>query len=185
MTVYSATPEKLTSRTEMEQRSFALLEELNITYTYVDHEPALTMEDCKEIDEVLGVKMCKNLVLCNRQKTNYYLLLMPGDKVFKTKELSSQINAARLSFASGEAMEELLGVLPGSASVLGLIKDTEGKVQLLIDKDLLQEEFFGCHPCKNTSSIRFTTGDLLTLILPHVKHDYIAVELKGEEQGEV
>lgn len=181
MTIYTTTPINLSARTEMEQRSFALLEELNISYTYVDHEPALTMEDCVEIDKALGVKMCKNLVLCNRQKTDYYLLLMSGDKVFKTKELSSQINSARLSFASGEAMEELLGVLPGSASVLGLIKDTENRVQLLIDKDLLEEEYFGCHPCKNTSSIRFTTEDLLNCILPSLGHEYIAVELKGEE----
>lgn len=181
MTIYTTTPTNLSSRTEMEQRSFALLDELNISYTYVDHAPALTMEDCGAIDEVLGVKMCKNLVLCNRQKTDYYLLLMPGDKVFKTKELSAQINAARLSFASGEAMEELLGVLPGSASVLGLLKDTDGKVRLLIDKDLLQEEYFGCHPCKNTSSLRITTKDLLDLVLPHMGHAYTAVELKGEE----
>lgn len=181
MTLYTTTPSNLSSRTDMEQRSFALLDELNISYTYVDHEPALTMEDCAEIDKVLGVKMCKNLVLCNRQKTDYYLLLMSGDKVFKTKELSSQINSARLSFAPGEAMEELLGVLPGSASVLGLIKDTVGKVQLLIDKDLLQEEYFGCHPCKNTSSIRFAMEDLLNRVLPHLQHEYIAVELKGEE----
>ena len=181
MTPSPTTPTNLSSRTEMEKRSFALLEELNISYIYVDHEPALTMEDCAEIDKVLGVKMCKNLVLCNRQRTDYYLLLMPGDKVFKTKELSSQINSARLSFASGEAMEELLGVLPGSASVLGLLKDTEGKVQLLIDKALLGEEYFGCHPCKNTSSIRFTMEDLLKRVLPQLKHEYIAVELKGEE----
>lgn len=181
MTLYTTTPTDLSTRTEMEQRSFSLLEELKISYTYVEHEPALTMEDCVEIDKVLGVQMCKNLVLCNRQKTDYYLLLMPGDKVFKTKELSAQINSARLSFASGEAMEELLGVLPGSASVLGLMKDTEGRVQLLIDKDLLREEYFGCHPCKNTSSIRFTTEDLLKKILPHLNHEYIAVELKGEE----
>lgn len=181
MTPYTTTPSNLSSRTEMEQRSFALLDELHISYTYVDHEPALTMEDCAEIDKVLGVKMCKNLVLCNRQKTDYYLLLMPGDKVFKTKELSSQINSARLSFASGEAMEELLGVLPGSASVLGLLKDTDGKVRLLIDKDLLQEEYFGCHPCKNTSSIRFTTEDLLNRVLPSLGHEYTAVELKGED----
>ena len=181
MTLYTTTPADLSSRTEMEQRSFSLLDELKISYTYVDHEPALTMEDCGEIDKVLGVQMCKNLVLCNRQKTDYYLLLMPGNKVFKTKELSAQINSARLSFASGEAMEELLGVLPGSASVLGLLKDTNGKVQLLIDKDLLQEEYFGCHPCKNTSSIRFATKDLLEKILPSLQHEYIAVELKGEE----
>ncbi len=177
----TTTPSNLSFRTEMEQRSFTLLDELHISYTYVDHEPALTMEDYLEIDKVLGVKMCKNLVLCNRQKTNYYLLLMPGDKVFKTKELSSQINSARLSFASGEAMEELLGVLPGSASVLGLLKDTEGKVQLLIDKDLLQEEYFGCHPCKNTSSIRFKTEELLNKVLPQLGHEYIVVELNGEE----
>lgn len=181
MTIHTTTPTNLSSRTNMEQRSFALLEELNISYTYVDHELALTMEECAEIDKILGVKMCKNLVLCNRQKTDYYLLLMPGEKVFKTKELSSQINSARLSFASGEAMEELLGVLPGSASVLGLLKDTEGKVQLLIDKDLFEEEYFGCHPCKNTSSIRFATRDLLNRVLPHLGHEYIAVELKGEE----
>ena len=180
MTLHITTPTDLSSRTGMEQRSFALLDKLQISYTYVDHAPALTMEDCGEIDKVLGVKMCKNLVLCNRQKTDYYLLLMPGDKVFKTKELSAQINSARLSFASGEAMEELLGVLPGSASVLGLLKDTEGKVQLLIDKDLLCEEFFGCHPCKNTSSIRFSTEDLLKRVLPELGHEYVAVELQGE-----
>lgn len=180
MTIYTTPPTNLSSRTDMEQRSFALLEELNISYTYADHDPALTMEDCVGIGKVLGVKICKNLVLCNRQKTNYYLLLMPGDKVFKTKELSSQINSARLSFASEEAMEEILGVFPGSASVLGLSKDTERRVQLLIDKDLLSEEYFGCHPCKNTSSLRITTDDLLNRILPHLGHEYIAVELRGE-----
>lgn len=180
MILYTTTPSNLSSRTDMEQRSFTFLDDIHISYTYIDHEPALTMEDCAEIDKLLGVKMCKNLVLCNRQKTDYYLLLMPGDKVFKTKELSSQINSARLSFASGEAMEELLGVLPGSASVLGLLKDTEGKVRLLIDKDLLQEKYFGCHPCKNTSSIRFTTEDLLNLVLPRLEHEYTMVELKGE-----
>lgn len=181
MTLYFELPKNLEERTEMEQKSFRLLEELSISYTYADHEPALTMEDCAVIDKTLGVFMCKNLVLCNRQKTEYYLLLMPGDKVFKTKELSSQINSARLSFASGEAMEELLGTPPGSATVLGLIKDTEHKVRLLIDEDLLQEEYFGCHPCKNTTSIRFTTKDLLEKVLPKLDHDYTTVKLIGEE----
>lgn len=182
MTIYSHLPENISQRTEMEQKSFHLLEELSIAYHYTDHEPALTMEDCTLIDEAMGVSMCKNLVLCNRQKTNYYLLLMPGEKQFKTKELSAQINSARLSFASGEAMEELLGTPPGSASVLGLIKDTNHAVQLLIDKDLLQEEYFGCHPCKNTSSIRFLTKDLLEKVLPRLTHDYVAVTLKGSDE---
>lgn len=183
MIVYSELPKNLSERTEMEQKSFRLLNELSIPYTYVDHEPALTMEDCVAIDSVLGVAMCKNLVLCNRQKTEYYLLLMQGDKVFKTKELSSQINSARLSFASGEAMEELLGTSPGSATVLGLIKDTDNKVCLLIDEDLLQKKYFGCHPCKNTSSIRFLTKDLLEKILPQLKHTYTIVKLIGNEEG--
>lgn len=182
MTLYSELPNDLDVRTEMEQKSFRLLEELSISYTYADHEPALTMEDCVAIDKAFGVSMCKNLVLCNRQKTEYYLLLMPGDKVFKTKELSSQINSARLSFASGEAMEELLGTPPGSATVLGLIKDTEHKVRLLIDEDLLQEEYFGCHPCKNTTSIRFTTKDLLEKVLPRLEHDYTTVKLIGKDE---
>lgn len=182
MTIYSQLPKNLEERTEMEQKSFRLLEDLSISYTYADHEPALTMEDCVAIDREMGVSMCKNLVLCNRQKTEYYLLLMPGDKVFKTKELSSQIHSARLSFASGEAMEELLGTPPGSATVLGLIKDTEHKVRLLIDEDLLQEEYFGCHPCKNTSSICFTTKDLLEKVLPRLGHDYTTVKLIGEDE---
>ncbi len=181
MNQYSELPKNLSERTDMEQKSFLLLEELSVSYTYVDHEPALTMEDCAEIDKFLGVSMCKNLVLCNRQKTAYYLLLMPGDKVFKTKELSAQINSARLSFASAEAMEDLLGTPPGSASVLGLIKDSDNVVQLLIDKDLLQQEYFGCHPCKNTSSIRFTTKDLLEKVLPRLGHEYLTVNLVGED----
>lgn len=182
MTIYSELPANLEARTEMEQKSFRLLDELGISYTYADHEPALTMEDCVAIDAALGVSMCKNLVLCNRQKTEYYLLLMPGDKVFKTKELSAQINSARLSFASGEAMEELLGTPPGSATVLGLIKDTECKVRLLIDADLLQAEYFGCHPCKNTSSVCFTTKDLLEKVLPRLGHEYTTVTLIGTEE---
>lgn len=183
MMIHSELPKDLSERTEIEQKSFRLLDDLAIPYTYIDHEPALTMEDCVAIDSVLEVAMCKNLVLCNRQKTEYYLLLMPGDKVFKTKELSSQINSARLSFASGEAMEALLGTPPGSATVLGLIKDTDNKVRLLIDEDLLQETYFGCHPCKNTSSIRFTTKDLLEKILPQLKHTYTTVKLMGEEES--
>ena len=110
------------------------------------------MEACNEIDAILQVTICKNLFLCNRQKTNFYLLMMPGDKPFKTKELSSQINSARLSFASPEDMERLLDITPGSVSIMGLMNDKENAVQLLVDEDVLQGEYLGCHPCINTSS---------------------------------
>jgi Ala-tRNA(Pro) deacylase len=139
------------------------------------------MEACLAVDAELGVTMCKNLFLCNRQKTNFYLLLMP-DKVFKTKELSSQIQSARLSFGSPEDMEALLGVTPGSATVFGLMNDPEGRVQLLIDEDLLAQEFWGCHPCVNTSSLRIASRDVLERFLPAVGHaSYRTVRLLGAD----
>ena len=116
------------------QKVCAFLDDLNIQYTCMEHAPAMTMEDCRAVDEALGVNMCKNLFLCNRQQTDFYLLLMPGDKPFKTKDLSAQLGVARLSFATAEQMERMLGVTPGSVSVLGLMNDCEGRVQLLIDR---------------------------------------------------
>lgn len=148
------------------QKVCTFLDELGIEYTCMEHAPAMTMEDCSAVDEALGVNMCKNLFLCNRQQTNFYLLLMPGDKPFKTKDLSAQLGVARLSFATAEHMERMLGVTPGSVSVLGLLQDTEREVQLLIDEDILQGERFACHPCDNTASLCFTTKALMEQILP-------------------
>lgn len=167
-------------RLAKEKRVYDLLDELKIEYKRVDHEPLMTMEDCLEADKVLGGHVCKNLLLCNRQKTAFYLLMMPGDKVFKTKELSSQINSARLSFASGEDMESLLDITPGSLSVMGLMNDSEKKVQLLIDEDTLSKESVGCHPCINTSSLLLSMKDLTTAFLPAVNHTFIPVHLVGE-----
>jgi Ala-tRNA(Pro) deacylase len=129
------------------------------------------MEACNEIDAVLDVLICKNLFLCNRQKTNFYLLMMPGDKPFKTKELSSQIHSARLSFASAEDMEKYLDIHPGAVSVMGLMNDHENKVQLLMDEDIRNGEYIGCHPCRNTTSMRFTVKDLLEKVLPEIHHE--------------
>ena len=168
------------ARTPREDAVYDFLDDLCVPYRRVDHAAAETMEACAEIDTVLGVKMCKNLFLCNRQKTDFYLLLMPGDKPFRTKELSGQLGVARLSFASGEDMEEKLGLLPGSVSVMGLINDTKGAVRLLIDKDLLANAELGCHPCINTSSLAISTDDLLKKLLPATGHTPTAVELKGE-----
>ena len=161
----------------VQQEVLRLLEQLHIPYQYVYNEPANTMEDCLAISEALNVAVCKNLFLCNRQQTQFYLLCMPADKPFKTKDLSAQIGSARLSFGSPEMMERLLGVTPGSASVLALKNDTENRVQLLLDRSTYQAAYFGCHPCLNTGTLRMETSDLLNLYLPYVGHKAIIVDL--------
>ncbi len=168
-------------RQARELRTYAYLDRLGIPYVRVDHAPADTMELCREIDAILGAPICKNLLLCNRQGTAFYLLMMPGDKVFKTKELSAQIGSARLSFASPEKMSELLDVLPGSLSVMGLINDIEHRVTLLVDEDILKDGFVGCHPCVNTSSLRIAKEDLFERFLPSLGYAYQTVRLVGVE----
>lgn len=177
MELFNGRPENCSERMEKEIRTYDLLDGLGIDFQRTDHEPADTMEICRVIDEVLNVRICKNLFLTNRQKTNFYLLLMPGDKPFKTKDLSKQLGVARLSFGSGEDMLRLLDVTPGSVSVMALMNDTEGKVQLVIDEDVLKEPYFGCHPCINTSSMRLKTDDIVEKLLPAVHHSFITVSL--------
>ncbi len=181
MELLNGRPDDLKDRLEKEIRTYDYLDKLGIEYQRVDHEAADTMEACKEVDKLLGVEMCKNLMLCNRQKTDFYLLLMPGDKKFKTKELSTQINSARLSFADGEDMEKYLDIVPGSLSVLGLMNDHNNDVRLLIDKDTLDSEYIGCHPCINTSSLKIKMSDIIDKYLPATGHDYTEVCLIGEE----
>jgi len=165
------------SRCPAESASFALLDTLNIPYTRVEHDIANTMEDCAVISDALGIRICKNLVLCNRQKTSFYLLTMPEDKPFVTKNLSHQIGSSRLSFAPAEEMERLLGCTPGSASVLGLMNDKNHEVKLLMDRETYEAEWFGCHPCKNDGSLRIKTADLLNIFLPYTGHSVTVVEL--------
>lgn len=166
-------------RLSKEIRVYDLLDRLHIEYERVDHEEANMIEACKEIDEVLGeeTSICKNLFLCNSQKTKFYLLMLPGSKVFKTKDLSKQIGSSRLSFANQEFMEKFLDITPGSVSVMGLMNDIENQVQLLIDKEVVEPEFFACHPCINTSSIKLRCKDILQVFLPDVHHEPIYVEL--------
>lgn len=168
-------------REEKEMAVYRLLKELGISYQRLDHEEASTIEACHGIDELLGIHMCKNLFLCNSQKTVFYLLLMPGEKKFKTKELSKQIGSARLSFASAEHMEELLNITPGSVSVMGLMNDKDNRVNLLIDEDVLKEDVLGCHPCVNTASLKLNTKDVIEKFLPYVNHSYRVVHLVGED----
>ena len=164
-------------RLEKEIRCYDLLDSLGIPYDRLDHEPAMTMDICAAIDRSLGALICKNLLLCNRQCTAFYLLLMPGDKIFKTKDLSAQIGSSRLSFADGSYMEELLDITPGSLSILGLMNDKDRRVQLLIDEDVLRGEFVGCHPCINTSSLRLRTADITEKLIPALGHEPTVVRL--------
>lgn len=181
MELYLGRPADCTGRLEKELRCYDLLEQQGVTFWRTDHEATDDMEACNAVDAVLGVTICKNLFLCNRQKTNFYLLTMPGDKPFKTKELSGQLGISRLSFAGPAEMLQYLDITPGSVSVLGLANDTQHKVRLLMDEDLKGEAWFACHPCINTSSLKFTTADLLEKLLPAMEHEPTWVRLTGEE----
>ena len=172
--LYDTAPEKASERA---MACFALLDELAIPYQRIEHEKADTMELCAAISDALQVRICKNLFLCNRQQTAFYLLTMPEDKPFYTKDLSRQIGSSRLSFAPPEKMEELLGCTPGSASVLGLKNDTDRQIRLLMDREVYDAQWFACHPCDNTGSLKLKTADLLEKFLPHIGHTYEIVDL--------
>lgn len=170
-------PKDISGRLDKEIRVYDFLDSLNVEYERIDHEEANTMEACREIDKVLEAMVCKNLFLCNTQKTKFYLLMLVGNKKFKTKEISSQINSPRLSFAMPEYMEKYLDITPGSVSVMGLMNDKDNNVRLLIDEELLEGEYVGCHPCINTSSLRIKTKDLIEKIILAMKHDITFVKL--------
>ena len=173
-------PADVSGRPLREVRTYDFLDSLGISYQRIDHEVTMTMEACAQIDKTLDAPTCKNLLLCNRQETAFYLLLIPGDKPLKTSVLSREIGSSRLSFAKGNYMEQFLDITPGSLSVLGLMNDHEKKVQLLIDREVMEEEFFGCHPCMNTASLKFSVNDLLEKIIPAMGHEPTLVDLPRE-----
>ena len=177
MELVNGRPTDTQGRLDKEIRVYVFLDSLGVVYQRIDHEAAMTMEACEEIDRTLEATICKNLLLCNRQETQFYLLMLPGDKVFKTKDLSAQIGSSRLSFAKEEYMEQYLDITPGSLSVLGLMNDKDRMVRLLIDEDVLTGEYIGCHPCINTSSLRLRTKDLVEKIIPAMEHEPIIVKL--------
>ena len=177
MLVNKGRPKNCEGREAKEIRTYDFLDSLGIEYYRVDHEHLDTMEQCEAVDVALETVLCKNLFLCNRQQTDFYLLMMPGDKPFKTKDLSAQIGSSRLSFATAEAMEKYLDITPGSLSLLGLTQDKENCVRLLIDSDVLTGEYIGCHPCINTSSLRIKTQDMIEKIIPAMGHYVTLVKL--------
>lgn len=175
-TIFSIKPEG-TNRLQKEMDTYDLLDNLHIPYSRLDHSETASIEACLEVEKILGIEICKNLFLCNAQKNSFYLLMMPGNKIFKTKDLSKQICSSRLSFAGAEYMEKYLHITPGSVSILGLMNDKERIVRLLIDRDVLKNEFIGCHPCVNTASLKIRTSDLLVKFLPYTGHIPTFVEL--------
>ena len=175
-TIYTTKPDGA-NRLPKEMDTYALLDKLAIPYFRLDHDETASIDVCHEVEKILGITICKNLFLCNYQKTSFYLLMMPGHKKFQTKDLSKQINSSRLSFADAEYMEEYLNIKPGSVRVLGLMNDKNNCVKLLIDKEVLNEEYIGCHPLVNTSSLKIRTTDLLNKFLPHIGHAPTLVEL--------
>ena len=183
MELMNGRPADCAGRLTKEIRCYDLLDSLAIDYQRIDHDAANTMELCRAIDVALEATICKNLLLCNRQCTSFYLLMMPGDKVFKTKDLSAQIGSSRLSFASGEYMEQLLDITPGSLSVLGLMNDKQMKVQLLMDEDVLKGEYIGMHPCINTASLRLKTADVMEKLIPAMGHEATIVTLPTYEEA--
>ena len=181
MELYNGRPADCTGRPDKEIRVYDFLDELGIKYCRIDHSPAGKMEACREIDEALGVVICKNLFLCNRQKTKFYLLMMPADKPYRTRIFSKLAGSSRLSFGPQEEMKEFLDVTPGSVSILGLMNDKNNNVTLYIDSDVLKSEFIGCHPCINTSSLRMKTSDIIEKFLPAVHHEMTEVVMSLED----
>ena len=162
---------------DKEKACYDALETLGISFERASHEHIGTIEGLLEVCDLLGASIHKNLFLCNAQKTDFYLVIMPGEKPFKTKLLSPQLGCSRLSFATPDFMEELLNCTPGSASVLGLLFDTGLKVRLVIDKDILGYEYFGCHPCDNSASLKIKTADVIEKLIPYTDHTPSYVEL--------
>lgn len=175
--IFSGRPTE--SRTDIENDIYDFLKKLNISFSRVDHEYANTMEDCLEIEKLLGCKICKNLFLCNRQQTEFYLLMMPGDKVFKTKFLTTELGCSRLSFANEEFMSKFLRTTPGSVSILELAFDNDNNIRLIIDSELLNEEYIGVHPGVSTSTLKISKNDILTFAKA-VQHTPTIINLKTE-----
>ena len=182
--VHSGAPEDLDARAQNEKEVYLTLNRLHIPFTRIDHEPVRTMEDCQAIDAELGGVICKNLFLCNQQKTMFYLLLIREDKAFKTKDVSKQLGVSRLSFGTAEHMQRLLHISPGAVSPMGLLFESARDVKLIMDRDLLSEEYLGCHPCVNTASIRFSLADFMQVYLPAVGHEPTLVTIPSIDPAE-
>ncbi len=172
-TIYSSRPDE--KRSVEEEAVYDVLSALEIPFERVDWLPE--DEGSENVYQALGIMRLKNLLLCNAQKTKFYLLVMPASVPFKSNVLSKQLGTPRFSFAPEENLRELLHVKPGSASILGLHNDKDRVVNLCIDERVLEQEYYGCHPCVNTTSLKIKTDDILNKFLVHTGHYYTIVRM--------
>jgi Ala-tRNA(Pro) deacylase len=173
--IRTSTPEDMKNPTG--KKAFKMLDQLKIPYECVSNDAVSTMEECRAIEEVLGTEIRKNIFLCNKKNTSFFLIVLPADKNLDVDTLSAKIGIPKLSFASADSMQQHLGAQPGSASVMGLINDEDEYVQLIIDKEVAEAEWYGCNPGINTAHLRLKTSDLLNKFLPKIYHKAKIVEL--------
>lgn len=159
------------------QKVYDFLDTLGIEYKNFDHEPLMSISQADELDKKMGVSIAKNLFLSTKHSTEFYLLLMQGDKKFNTGKVSKQVQVPRMTFGNDEKLLMYLDITPGSVSPLGLINDNDNNVNFLIDGDLLKEEYVAVHPNLNTSTVVLRVTDLLEKILPATNHTYRIVEV--------
>lgn len=173
--IYTSAP--LEERSSLEMKTYQILDKLNIKYERIDHEAVSSMEECVEVNKKLKVEIRKNIFLCNSKKTTFFLFVLPANKPFDTKKFCQKLGLSHVSFANEEYMEKYLGTKPGSATIMGLLCDEDDYVQVILDKEIIEEEYFGCNPGQNTSHIKIKTEDLLKKFLPYVKHRPKIIEM--------
>lgn len=157
-------------KSPLQEMAYESLEKLHISFERVDTDEAISMEDCIEINQKLDMKMVKTLFLCNRQKTELYLFVTTADKPFKSKDFSNSLGISRLSFAPEELMENILGVKIGAATIFGVLMDKDNLVQVVFDKDVLLEEWYGCSDGTTTGYMKVKTNQIVDNFLSYIKH---------------
>ena len=155
----------------LQQTVYETFARLGIPFGRVDTDPGLTMEDCQHIDRKIGVRIVKTIFLCNRQQTAFYLYVTTDDKPFVTREFCGALGIPRVSFASAEKLEELTGVKVGATTVLSAILPSAASVQLVMDRDVAESEWFACTDGTATCFVKIRTKDLLDKYLPASGHD--------------
>ena len=168
-------PEDFDKRPEKEQRVYEFLDELGIDYLYLDHQEEFSMGDAADADEAIGVVGAKNVFLRDKKRRNYFLILVNGTKRIDLKPISELTGIKKLTFCHEDDLDEVLGLTPGAVTPLGLLNDPEGRVQLIIDESLQDEELFAMHPCVNTVTIRMSNQDFMNTVIPAMGHEPIFV----------
>jgi len=167
---------------ETQRMIYEALEELKIPFDRVENDFMISMEDCEAVNKKMNTRMAKNLFLCNRQKTEFYLFITKDNKHFNTKIFSKAMGISRVSFAPEETLTEYLGTKIGATTIFSLVYDKDCKVHLVIDKDVLEEKFHACNDGTNNAHIKITTKDLMEKYLKYTKHEPVIIEFKEEEE---